>query len=86
MQTSDHNERDLTAEELGLKKPAYSINEVISDGPCRRTTTYEHVKRGYLRITKAGKKSIVLAPDYARYLNLLRKGLIPNGVEESSAA
>ena len=66
-------DRDLTLDELGLRKQAYTINEIIRDGPVKRTALYEAVEQGHLRTTKAGAKTIILAPDYAKFLNFLRR-------------
>jgi hypothetical protein len=63
----------LTLDELGLRKQAYTINEIISDGPVKRTALYEAIEQGHLRTTKAGARTIALAPDYAKFLNYLRR-------------
>ena len=53
---------------FNLTKAAYSINEVLDNGPCGRTSLYAAIKAGKLRAVKHGKKTIVLAADYAAFL------------------
>jgi hypothetical protein len=65
--------RPLTANDLGLHKPVYSIGELIEKRITGgRTTTYKQVKDGRLRVVKRGKSTLVLTPDLVAYLNALR--------------
>jgi excisionase family DNA binding protein len=58
---------------FGLLKVAYSINETLEQLSIGRTTLYELVDRGDLKITKLGRKSLVYAVDLAALLNKLRQ-------------
>jgi excisionase family DNA binding protein len=59
---------------FGLLKVAYSVKETISLLSIGRTTFYELVDRGDLKITKLGRKSLVYAIDLAALLTQLRAG------------
>jgi excisionase family DNA binding protein len=56
-----------------LIKAAYSVNETLNLLSIGRTTFYELVGRGELKITKLGKKTLVYAIDLAALLNKLRQ-------------
>lgn len=58
---------------FGLIKVAYSVNETLNLLSIGRTTFYELVGRGELKITKLGKKTLVYAIDLAALLNRLRQ-------------
>ncbi len=66
-----------TPQELGLTKPAYTVNETIQLIHTSRGRLYENVKTGKLRMTKNGRQSIFLAPDIADFLSNL-----PNSGDE----
>jgi excisionase family DNA binding protein len=57
---------------LGLFKSAYSVKETLDQLSIGRTTFYELVARGDLKIVKLGKKSLVYASDIAALLVNLR--------------
>ena len=57
---------------FGLVKAAYSVNETLGLLSIGRTTFYELVDRGDLKITKLGRKSLVYAVDLAALLSKLR--------------
>ena len=57
---------------FGLVKVAYSVNETLDLISIGRTTFYDLVARGELKITKLGKKTLVYAIDLAALLNKLR--------------
>jgi excisionase family DNA binding protein len=58
---------------FGLVKAAYSVNETLELLSIGRTTFYELVDRGDLKITKLGRKSLVYAVDLAVLLSKLRE-------------
>ena len=57
---------------FGLIKAAYSVKETLDLLSIGRTTVYELVARGDLKIIKLGKKSLVYATDIAALLVNLR--------------
>jgi hypothetical protein len=57
---------------FGLTKAAYSVNEVLGLVPLGRSSFYEAVKDKRLKVAKFGKKTMVLAPDFAAFLAALR--------------
>jgi excisionase family DNA binding protein len=57
---------------FGLTKAAYSVNETLHLLSIGRTTFYELVDRGDLKITKLGRKSLIYAIDIAELLSKLR--------------
>jgi excisionase family DNA binding protein len=58
---------------LGLVKVAYSVKETLELLSIGRTTFYELVDRGDLKITKLGRKTLVYAVDLAALLSKLRE-------------
>ncbi len=62
----------LHPQNFGLTKAAYSVNETLALLSIGRTSLYQAVADGNLRLTKYGKKSLFLAPDLAEFLNRLR--------------
>lgn len=60
-------------QEYNLTKPAYSISEIINMLPIGRTKINEAIKDGSLRVTRNGKKRMLLAPDIVVFLEKLRK-------------
>ena len=68
---------NYTSQQLGLVKPAYSVEETIQLIKTSRGRLYENVKAGRLRMTKNGRQSIFLAPDIAEFLsNLPNSGAV----------
>jgi hypothetical protein len=63
MRPSDYN----------LTKAAYSIDELMDILPLGRTKLYAAAGAGNLKLTKFGKRTMVLAPDVAAFLNSLSK-------------
>lgn len=59
----------LTAQNLGLNKPAYTVSETQTLLSLGRTSLYGHVQAGKLRATKCGRKTLFLAVDIAAFLN-----------------
>ena len=57
---------------FGLLKAAYSVNETLDLLSIGRTSLYEAVKRGELRLVKFGKKTLVYATDIAEFLSRLQ--------------
>jgi excisionase family DNA binding protein len=57
---------------FGLLKAAYSVNEVLELLSIGRTSLYEAVNRGDLKIVKFGNKTLVYAADLAAFLALLK--------------
>ena len=62
----------MTPQELGLTKPAYSVNDLLEILPLGRTSLYAAIKKGSLRATKYGKNTWFLGPDVAAFLSKLR--------------
>ena len=54
-----------------MEKLAYTIKEVVEGGGGCRSVVYEAIKTGKLRARKRGKRTIILAPDFAEYLEAL---------------
>jgi hypothetical protein len=59
---------------FGLLKAAYSVNETLELLSIGRTSLYEAVNRGDLKIVKFGNKTLVYAPDLVAFLTLLKGG------------
>jgi excisionase family DNA binding protein len=57
---------------FGLLKAAYSVNETLELLSIGRTSLYEAVKRGDLKLVKFGTKTLVYAGDIARFLAQLK--------------
>jgi excisionase family DNA binding protein len=57
---------------FGLIKAAYSVSETLELLSIGRTSLYEAVKRGELRLVKFGKKTLVYATDIAAFLSRLQ--------------
>jgi hypothetical protein len=55
-----------------IRKPGYSIGEVLGLVPIGRSKLYEEIGAKRLRITKCGRRTMILAPDLARWLTALR--------------
>jgi hypothetical protein len=55
-----------------ITKPGYSIGEVLDLVPIGRSKLYEEIGAQRLRITKCGRRTMILAPDLARWLTALR--------------
>jgi hypothetical protein len=68
----DEIEQRLDPRAFGLLKAAYSVNETLDQLSIGRTTFYDLVNCGDLKITKLGRKSLVYAVDIASLLNKLR--------------
>ena len=54
-----------------MAKLAYSIAEAVEAGAGGRTAIYEAIKSGALKARKRGKRTVILAPDLAQYLENL---------------
>jgi hypothetical protein len=50
------------------RKLAYSIDELAKSGPEGRTSIFKAIKEKRLIARKSGRRTIVLATDYERYL------------------
>jgi excisionase family DNA binding protein len=57
---------------FGLIKAAYSVGETLELLSIGRTSLYEAVKRGDLKLVKFGKKTLVYAADIAAFLAQLK--------------
>jgi excisionase family DNA binding protein len=57
---------------FGLQKAAYSVAETLELLSIGRTSLYEAVKRGELRLVKFGKKTLVYSTDIAAFLSRLQ--------------
>jgi len=55
-------------------KFAYGLDELTELLGLGRSTLYLEVRAGRLRLSKVGRRSIVLADDLAAYLAVLKKG------------
>ncbi len=67
----------MTPNEHGLTRALYTVKETRVLLSIGTTTLYELIKRGELRPTKLGKKTLFYASDIAALLTKLRK---PNAV------
>jgi hypothetical protein len=56
-----------------LGRPIYSVNEILESGPYKRTRIYQDINSGRLVTFLAGTRRFSLAPDYAKYLLLLKR-------------
>ena len=54
-------------------KNAHSIPEICEDSGLGRTFIYEEIKAGRLIARKAGRRTLVIDPDYKAWLNSLPK-------------
>ena len=54
-----------------MVKLAYTIPEAAEAGAGGRTAIYEAIKSGALKARKRGKRTVILAPDLAQYLENL---------------
>ena len=63
-----------------MKKLAYTIAEAVDQGAGSRTVIYEALNAGTLRAKKRGKRTIILAPHLAEYLENL-----PDFLDEAAA-
>jgi len=52
-------------------KAAYSIPEICAETTLGRNSVYSEIAKGRLRITKVGRRTIVLAEDFRRWLETL---------------
>jgi excisionase family DNA binding protein len=59
---------------FGLRKAAYSVNEVMEVLSIGRTSLYALVKAKKLVPHKLGRKTLFLAPDITAFLTRLREG------------
>jgi excisionase family DNA binding protein len=57
---------------------AYSVNETLELLSIGRTSLYEAVKRGELRLVKFGKKTLVYGTDIAAFLTQLQDAGLTN--------
>ena len=62
----------MDAQQFGLTKAAYSVNETLALLSIGRTSLYRLVQQGDLPVAKLGKKTLFTAPDLARLLVRLR--------------
>ena len=63
----------MTPNEYGLAKALYGVNETMALLSIGRTSLYELVKRGELKPTKLGMKTLFYATDLAALLTKLRE-------------
>ena len=61
-------------QDFNLTKPAYSVNDLLSQLPLGRTRLYAAIKSGDLKATKYGKSTWFLAKDVAAFLSRLEGG------------
>ena len=54
-----------------MEKLAFTILEMSKAGGGSRTVLYQAIKSGALKAKKRGRSTIVLAPDFAEYLENL---------------
>lgn len=62
----------MTPGELGLHDAAYSIKGFARKAAISVPTIYREIKKGRLRLTKLGRKSLILAPDAFEFLSGLK--------------
>ena len=63
----------MTPQDFGFTKVCYSVNETMQLLSISRWTLYDRVKRGELKPTKLGKKTLFYASDLAVFLANLRE-------------
>jgi len=61
----------MNPEQFNLHKAAYSVDEALLILSLGRTAFYAAVKRGELKATKIGRKTVVLAPHIVEFLTSL---------------
>jgi excisionase family DNA binding protein len=66
----------MNAQQFGLMKAAYTVNETLALLSIGRTSLYKLVQDGELKAAKLGKKTLFTAPDLAALLTKLRGGSI----------
>jgi hypothetical protein len=54
-----------------MEKLAYSIREVVEAGGGSRSKVYEAINAGKLKARKRGRSTVILAADFAQYLESL---------------
>ena len=72
--------RDLTCQELGLTKNAYTIPCLSAHTGVGKSTLWRHAQEGLVTITKVGGRTFVLAHDAAAYLNRGRRPATRNAI------
>jgi excisionase family DNA binding protein len=63
----------MSNEYQGGQRVAYSISELAGMLGLGRSTLYEEIRAGRLRLTKLRGRSIILAEDLAEYLEAVRQ-------------
>lgn len=61
----------MTADQNSFPKLAYSVPEFLQASGLGRGRFYSEVKTGRLRLTKVGRRSLVLADDARAWINSL---------------
>ena len=51
-----------------MRPLAYSIAELVRIGPLSRSMLFEEIRSGRLRAVKAGRRTLILPPDFEQYL------------------
>ncbi len=51
-----------------MEKPAYTIEEIVQLGPLSRSKLYEEIAANRLTARKVGRRTVILAEDFQRYL------------------
>ena len=54
------------------RKFAYSIGETLEEVPVGRGTLYREIRENRLRVTKIGRRTVILADDLRAWLERLR--------------
>jgi hypothetical protein len=56
-----------------LPKATFTIGEIVANGPARTTKVYSEIEAGRLVAAYCGARRFVTAPDYARWLLIMRR-------------
>jgi hypothetical protein len=65
-------------------KIAYSISEVVQGTGLGRTFVYESIRRGDLKVRKAGRRTIILPPDLEAWLSALPRRQVGTETHDDS--
>jgi hypothetical protein len=66
-------------------KYAYSIDELVEDGPIGRSKIFEAIREKQLVARKLGRRTIILAADWRDFLEALPKATVSGDATVSNA-
>lgn len=65
------NGSDYTPADFGIQCAAMSVDDAAHTAGIGRTLAWRAIKEGRLRVVRYGRRTMVLAPDLARFLSSL---------------